>query len=118
MLELPPTSSISFLQKLNYFLTTNIYGIGDVEFRQDYNERLVIDARKQKLGLKIPSITKPVLVVTGKKDFIVPPIHAKRFYDLLPSGKKEYIVLPKSYHFFEDQELFVKSMVSFIGKYK
>jgi pimeloyl-ACP methyl ester carboxylesterase len=116
-LELPVGSPSNWLSDLRYYLTTDVYGIS-FAVNSDYSERLVIDARKQKLGLKIPSITKPVLVVTGKKDIIVPPIHAKRFYDFLPMGKKEYIELPKSYHFFEEQELFVNSMVSFIEKYK
>jgi pimeloyl-ACP methyl ester carboxylesterase len=116
-IELPTGSPSSLFSDIRYYLTTDVYGIY-FAVNDSYSERLIIDARKQTLGLKIPSITKPVLVVTGKKDFIVPPIHAKRFYDLLPLGKKEYIVLPKSYHFFEEQELFVNSMVSFIGKYK
>jgi pimeloyl-ACP methyl ester carboxylesterase len=116
-LELPIASPFTIFSHLRYYLTTDFYGIY-FAVNSDYSERLTIDARKQKLGLKIPSITKPVLVVTGKKDIFVPPIHAKRFYDLLPLGKKEYIELPKSYHFFEEQELFVNSMVSFIEQYK
>jgi pimeloyl-ACP methyl ester carboxylesterase len=115
--ELPTATPFTTLSHLKYYLTTDFYGIYFAQ-NSDYSERLVIDARKQKLGLKIPSITKPVFVVTGKKDFFVSPIHAKRFYDLLPLGKKEFLELPKSYHFFEDQELFVNSMVSFIEKYK
>jgi pimeloyl-ACP methyl ester carboxylesterase len=115
--DLPTATPFTWLSHIKYYLTTDFYGLYFAQ-NSDYSERLTIDARKQKLGLKIPLITKPVLVVTGKKDFFVSPIHAKRFYDLLPLGKKEFKELPKSYHFFEDQELFVNSMVSFIGKYK
>jgi pimeloyl-ACP methyl ester carboxylesterase len=114
--ELPTGTPISAFSLFGYFFTNNEFWFGFT--LGDYSEKLIIDARKQSLGVKLPSITKPVLVVTGKKDIIVPLIHAKRFYDLLPLGKKQYIELPKSYHFFEEQELFVNSMVSFIEKYK
>jgi pimeloyl-ACP methyl ester carboxylesterase len=112
-----PTTKFPLLDIVKSYFTSNIYGLY-YTYSDGYTEKLVLDARKQSLGQKLPKITKPVLVVTGKKDFFVPPIHAKRFYDLLPLGKKEFIELPKSYHFFEDQELFMNSMVSFIGKYK
>jgi pimeloyl-ACP methyl ester carboxylesterase len=116
-IEFPTSTPFSIFSHLRYYLTTDFYGLYFAQ-NSDYSERLVIDARKQTLGLKIPSITKPVFVVTGKKDIFVPPIHAKRFYDLLPLGKKEFLELPKSYHFFEEQELFVNNMVIFIEKYK
>jgi pimeloyl-ACP methyl ester carboxylesterase len=116
-IELPTGTPLSTFSHLKYYLTTDFYGIYQAQ-NIDYTERLIIDARKQTLGLKIPSITKPVFVVTGEKDFFVSPIHAKRFYDLLPAGKKEFLELPLSYHFFEAQELFVNSMVDFIEKYK
>lgn len=116
-IDLPTGTPFSTLSHIKYYLTTDFYGTYFAN-KSDYSTRLTIDARKQKLGLKIPSITQPVLVVTGKKDFFVAPIHAKRFYDLLPLGKKQFIELPKSYHFFEEQELFINSMVSFVEKYK
>jgi pimeloyl-ACP methyl ester carboxylesterase len=116
-IETPTAAPFTTLSHLKYYLTTDFYGLYFAQ-NSNYSERLIIDARKQSLGLKIPSIVKPVFVVTGKKDFFVSPIHAKRFYDLLPLGKKEFLELPKSYHFFEDQALFINSMVSFIEKYK
>ena len=116
-IDLPTGTPSTALSHIKYYLTADFYGTY-FAVKSNYSSRLIIDARKQKLGLKIPSITKPVLVVTGKKDTFVPPIHAKRFYDLLPLGKKKYIELPKSYHFFEEQELFVNSMVSFVEQYK
>jgi pimeloyl-ACP methyl ester carboxylesterase len=114
-LEFPSGGSVLGVFK-NYF-TSNTYGLYFTS-NNDYSQKLVIDARKQSLGQKLPNITKPVLAVTGKKDFFVAPIHAKRFFDLLPAGKKEYVELPKSYHFFEEQELFVNNMVRFMEKYK
>jgi pimeloyl-ACP methyl ester carboxylesterase len=112
-----PTSKNPLLDVFTSYLTSNTYGLY-YTYSSTYTEKLVLDARAQSLGLKIPTVTKPVLVVTGKKDFFISPIHSKRFYDLLPAGKKEFLELPKSYHFFEDTELFVNSMVSFIDKYK
>jgi pimeloyl-ACP methyl ester carboxylesterase len=116
-LELPTAGGFSTFSHIWYYLTTDFYGLYFAQ-NTDYASRLIIDARKQKLSLKIPSVTKPVFVVTGEKDIIVAPIHAKRFYNLLPVGKKDFLELPKSYHFFEDQLLFVNSMVGFIDKYK
>jgi pimeloyl-ACP methyl ester carboxylesterase len=115
-LELP-TSKFPLLDIFKRYFTSNTYGLY-YTFNNGYSEKLIIDARKQSLKLKIPSITKPVLVVTGKKDFFISPIHSKRFYDLLPAGKKEFLELPKSYHFFEEQELFVNNLVRYIEKYK
>jgi pimeloyl-ACP methyl ester carboxylesterase len=116
-LELPANKPFTTFSHIRYYLTTDFYG-AIFALNSDYSERLIIDARKQNLGAKIPSITAPVFVVTGKNDVFVPPIHALRFYDLLPLGKKEFLELPKSYHFFEDQALFVNSMVNFVEQYK
>jgi pimeloyl-ACP methyl ester carboxylesterase len=49
--------------------------------KADYVDRLQLDIRKQNLSVKLPSITKPVLVVTGKRDFIVPPIPSRIWAD-------------------------------------
>jgi pimeloyl-ACP methyl ester carboxylesterase len=113
--ELPTAISPFFL--IFGFFTNADFGAYFAN-KADYVDRLWVDAQKQKLGVKLPSITKPVLVVTGKRDFIVSPIHAKKFFNLLPTGKKEYFELPKSYHFFEETTLFLNTVVGFVEKYK
>jgi pimeloyl-ACP methyl ester carboxylesterase len=117
-LELPSFGKYPVLNILKSYLTDNTFGLLFTSNTLASTEKLIVDARKQSLGSKIPSITKPVLAVIGKRDFIVSPVHAKRFYDLLPAGKKEFLELPNSYHFFEDTGLFVNNMVKFIEKYK
>ena len=62
------------------------------------------------------TITTPTLVVTGRHDWIAPPIHgAERLHSRLP--RSELIVFEESGHFpfIEEQDLFIERVAAWIG---
>ncbi|MEK7584098.1 MAG: alpha/beta hydrolase, partial [Patescibacteria group bacterium] len=49
-------------------------------------------------------LTMPVLMAVGEDDPTTILAHQKKFFEVIPSGKKELHIIPKAFHTFRSEE--------------
>lgn len=67
---------------------------------------------------KVEYITKPILVITAKYDFPVPPDQGLELYNTVQSTQKHYLELERSTHNMEERDAHTIALRDFVSQYR
>lgn len=98
-----------------YNLITSFWNIGNIQSIIDPPIQGILSYTE-----RLPEITIPSLILSGKHDMVVPPSVAEEAFDNLGSSKKELIIFERSGHspMFSEANLFAEEIIRFMEQNK
>lgn len=84
------------------------------------NQKLAEEVENTALTSQLVKVTKPTLIISGKYDFVVPPVLGVSAYNTISSKFKEFVLFEKSGHspMNNEWELYTNTIADFIEKHK